>query len=231
MTNTTQPSTVPETIGLIIDGNRRWARAQGLPALEGHRVGYDTVKKFVRWARDAGVKNVFVYAFSTENWKRTPEELDRLFGLLRWVLTSEIAELKKEQAQVIFVGQRERFAPEIQELMTKAEEETKGGTVRLFIGISYGGRAEIVDAIKHVPEEEKAALTEEGFAQYLWTRDMPDPDLIIRTGGEKRLSNFLLWQGAYAELYFSDTLWPAFTEEELKAILADYAAREKRFGV
>lgn len=221
---------IPISVGLIMDGNRRWASEQGLSSFEGHRAGYKKLKEFMSWAREAGIKNVFAYVFSTENWKRSPEEVSKLFELMEWALKHETEEFKGKGIAVSFVGQRERFSASVQESMERVEEETKNGAIKLWAGLSYGGRAEIVDAATRIPEGERKHLTEDQFAECLWTRSMPDPELIIRTGGERRLSNFLLWQAAYAELYFSDTYWPAFSREEFKDILADFSRRDRRKG-
>lgn len=221
---------VPETIGIIMDGNRRWARMHGLPGYEGHRKGYATLKECIGWAQKAGVKNVFLYAFSTENWRRSEEERGKLGVLLEWALTNEIADLKKAGVRIVCVGQTNRFGPRLEKLMRRAEDETREGLFGMYIGLSYGGRAEIVEAIRSLTKEERECLSEESFSEKLWTRGMPDPELIIRTGGEQRLSNFLLWQGAYAELLFTDTLWPDFSEGEFKQMLAAYARVEKRVG-
>jgi undecaprenyl diphosphate synthase len=222
---------IPTSIGLIMDGNRRWARQHSLPSFEGHRAGYEKLKECIVWAREAGVRSVFVYAFSTENWKRSPEEIAKLLELMDWALKHEEALFKKEQVHITFVGQRERLPKTLQESMKRVEETTKDGIIRLFVGLSYGGRAEIVDTAKRIARMENSAdITEADFAAQLWTCGMPDPELIIRTGGERRLSNFLLWQGAYAELYFSDTYWPDFSKEEFIKILNYFSTREQREG-
>ncbi|MBI2054659.1 MAG: di-trans,poly-cis-decaprenylcistransferase [Candidatus Sungbacteria bacterium] len=224
---------VPTCIGIIPDGNRRWARASGLPSLEGHRAGYQKAKEVAEWAFDAGVRHILFYAFSTENWKRTAEEVSYLMDLLKWVLEHEINELDKRGIKLRVIGDVASLPAVIQKLTENAEEKTKSNT-RGTMGIllSYGGRKEVVEAAKRiassgVPAEE---LSEDSFGKSLWTAGIPDPDIIIRAGGEKRLSNFLIWEAAYSELFFSDTLWPAFTKEEFDSILKEYAARERRFG-
>ncbi|OHA00453.1 MAG: di-trans,poly-cis-decaprenylcistransferase [Candidatus Sungbacteria bacterium RIFCSPHIGHO2_02_FULL_49_12] len=224
---------IPKTIGAILDGNRRWAAANGVPKLEGHRAGYHRLKEFARWAYAAGVETVLVYAFSTENWQREESEVSYLMQLLRWVLESEINEFHRDGIRVRFIGDHSRFSKELQQLMTKAEAKTQNNTKgTMCVLVSYGGRAEIVAAAKKIIQEGVAvdALDEDAFAAHLWTAGIRDPDLIIRTGGVSRLSNFLPWQGAYSELFFSETLWPDFTKEEFLAILAEYAKRERRFG-
>lgn len=221
----------PACIGVIMDGNRRWARAHGLPAFLGHTEGYKKFKKFVGWAQERKIKYLIAYAFSTENWRRSDREVSHLFKLLQMMLDTEIASLKKEGIKLRFVGDRGRFPDQLIEKMKKAEEETASGkSIELIIALSYGGRAEIVSAIKTLAPEDQKHLTEERFSQHLFTKGIPDPDLIIRTGGEVRLSNFLLWQSAYSELFFSKTYWPAFTEKEFSKILEDFSSRERRTG-
>lgn len=224
---------IPACIGVIMDGNRRWARKRGLPTLEGHRAGYEKLREIVSWATDAGVGTVIVYAFSTENWNRSPEEVGYLMDLFRTVVTRETEEMRKKNARLTFVGDRSRFSPDMQELMHRAESDTATGTAgSLVVALSYGGRAEIMAAARAlcaegVPPE---GVTEETFAQKLWTAGLPDPDLVIRTGGETRLSNFLPWQSVYSELFFVGMLWPDFSKEEFDRILAEYAGRERRRG-
>lgn len=226
---------IPTCIGVVIDGNRRWAREQNLPPHEGHRQGAETFKEFVRWAHDMGVECVVAYTFSTENWKRSTEEIKHLMNLLRKFLKGNIAESVKEGIRLRIIGQRERFEKDLQELFTEAEEKTKEGTRgTLAFALSYGGRAEILEACARIVQEKKpeevANMTEEEFGKFLWTADIPDPDLIIRTGGEQRLSNFLPWQSTYSEFFFTPTHWPAFTKEEFLSILDDFSHRERRRG-
>ncbi|KKU80272.1 MAG: Isoprenyl transferase [Parcubacteria group bacterium GW2011_GWA1_47_8] len=218
-----------ECVGIIMDGNRRFAKAQGIPVFEGHRAGYEVLKTIARTARDLGVVHLIAYAFSTENWKRSEEEVSYLMKLLRFVLTSEAKELAKENIRVRFIGERARFDTDIKEGMEKMERETSGGQMALTIALSYGGRAEIVDAVRRMGDQAKDA-TEETFSAHLWTAGTPDPSVVIRTGGEQRLSNFLPWQTVYSELSFTKTLWPDFSPEEFKAILAEVGMREKRYG-
>ena len=223
---------IPTTIGVIVDGNRRWARARGLPTLEGHRAGYHKVKELLSWARDAGVKNSIFYVFSTENWKRASEEVVYLMDLLRSVfLENEIAKFRKEGVRIRIVGDRTMLAADLQNLIAKAEDDTKDQTkMILALALSYGGRHEIVSAVNEVLKEDKKEISEDDFSNYLWTTGIPDPDLIIRTGGERRLSNFLPWQSVYSELFFTDTFFPDFSKEEFLHILDDFASRERRFG-
>ena len=221
----------PQCVGIIMDGNRRWAKEQGLPAFAGHKTGYDTLKNVVKWAHKAGVKYVIAYAFSTENWKRTKEEVDYLMDIFRFALKNELAELKKEKISIKIIGEIARLPEDIQEEIKKVEEATKGGEITLALAVSYGERSENVNAIKKIENEGKIdQITEENFGDYLWTKDIPNPDLVIRTSGEQRLSNFLLWQVAYSELFFTKTYWPAFTEEEFLKILEQFSKRERRNG-
>ena len=224
---------IPKAVGVIIDGNRRWAKAKGLPKLEGHRVGINKLKEFVRWSRDAGVGIVYFFTFSTENWNREPFEVSYLMDLFRTVVTREADEIHREGGRVRILGQVERFSPELQKLIHEVEEKTNNNTrVVAAFCLSYGGRPEIVAAAKSLiisgitPDQ----ITEESFASHLWNAGLPDPDLIIRTGGERRLSGFLTWQSVYSELFFTETLWPDFTKEEFLKMLAEYAERERRFG-
>jgi undecaprenyl diphosphate synthase len=217
------------SIGIIMDGNRRWARARGLPTLEGHRRGYEKMKEVLDWVKEAGIRDVIMWGFSTENWKRSPEEVGYLMDLFRRVLTHELPEIKEKGGRLKFPGQRERFADDIQKLMADAEVETKDGGYTLWFALSYGGRAEILMAAERLVKEGKE-ITEENFGNALWTAGMPDPDIIIRTSGEERLSGFLPWQGVYSELFFLPVMWPDFSKEDFQKVLADYAARERRQG-
>lgn len=218
-------------IGFILDGNRRWARERNLPTLEGHRQGFENLKNAARWVRDRNVPHLVVYAFSTENWNRTDGEVAYLMDIFREAVREAHGEFgDKEGLRIRFVGQRDRFAADLQEGMRDAEEKTKSnerGT--LWICLSYGGRAEIVDAAQKAAEA--GDITEESLRANMWSAEMPDPDLIVRTGGAHRLSNFLLWQAAYSELFFLDTFWPDFSEADLDAVLTEYAARTRNFGV
>jgi undecaprenyl diphosphate synthase len=221
---------VPACVGIILDGNRRWAKARGLPKLEGHRTGLlETLRNTIRFIRDRKIKHLAVYMFSTENWNREPAEVAYLMDLFRESIQKEMDALGKEGVRVRFVGQRERFSKDLQELMDKAEKDTeKNDAITLWVCLSYGGRAEIIAAANAAAK--KGTVTEESLAQNLWTAEMPEPDIIVRTGGEKRLSGFLPWQSIYSELFFTDTLWPDFNEKEFDAILAEFASRERRRG-
>ncbi len=223
-------TSAPACVGIILDGNRRWAKEQGLPALEGHRAGMKNFKNAVRFIRESGVSHLIVYAFSTENWNRVPAEVSYLMDLFLESIQKEMRELGREGVRIRFAGQRERFSAGLRQAMDDAEEETRGnGTFTLWVCLSYGGRAEIVAAARAAVAS-GGEITEETLADHLWTAGMPDPDIIIRTSGEKRLSGFLPWQSVYSELFFTDTKWPAFSKEEFNAILAEFAQRERRRG-
>ena len=220
----------PSCIGIIIDGNRRWAKERGLPTFEGHRRGADTIENIARAARDMHIQHMALYVFSTENWRRAEEEVSYLMKLFELLIREHVARLSKESVAVRFVGQRERFSPRMQALMDDAEKKSPHeAALTLWVCLSYGGRAEIVAAANAATATGRA-ITEESLQEHLWTVGMPEPDLIIRTGGEKRLSNFLTWQSVYSELFFVDKYWPDFTEDDLKNILDEYGRREKRLG-
>lgn len=227
-TDTSSASPV-SCVGIIMDGNRRWAKAKGLLKLEGHRAGAETLKSVTRVVRDKGIAHLVVYAFSTENWNRESDEVSYLMNLIREYAQKEMQELGKEGIRVRFVGQRERFSADVRDSMDAIEKETAHNTtITLWLCVSYGGRAEIVAAANAATG--KGPITEESLTQHLWTVGMPDPDIIIRTSGEKRLSGFLTWQSVYSELFFTDTKWPDFNAEEFDSILAEYALRERRRG-
>jgi len=213
-----------------MDGNRRWAKANNLPKLEGHRLGYKKIKELMRWAKDANIQNIIVYAFSTENWNRTKDEVSYLMDLFRFIFKNEIRYLKQEGIRVRYMGEKHRFSPDFQKLMAKTEQETaKAQGPLLGICLSYGGRAEIIQATNQAIAKGKP-IDETSFSKYLWTSGIPDPDIIIRTGGEYRLSGFLTWQNVYSELFFTQTYWPAFTKKEFMDILEEFASRDRRNG-
>jgi len=221
-----------QSVGIIMDGNRRWAKEQGLPSFEGHRLGLEKVKDLVSWVQEAGIKELTLYAFSTENWNRTPLEIDYLMKLFENTFGTEIDNIVEKGARVRFIGQRERLPQSLQKKMQEAEERTKGGEKgTLIIALSYGGRAEIVAGVNALLAEKAENVDESAFRKALWGGEFTDPDLIIRTGGDKRLSNFLTWQSVYSELFFTDTKWPDFEKAEFESILAEYASRERRRGV
>jgi len=224
-------------VAIIMDGNGRWASARRLPKIAGHREGARAVRRTIEAAIHQGVAWLTIYAFSSENWRRPMDEVLDLTGLLRQYLRTEIAELKESGIRLRFIGDRGRFDDGIQGDLRDAERDTKGNTrLNLTIALSYGARAEIVAAARAAAKAvrdgmlDPAKLDEQSFAGFLATAEMPDPDLIIRTSGERRLSNFLLWQAAYAELVFQDVLWPDFGAEHFAAALAEYSRRERRFG-
>ncbi len=220
-----------ECIGIIMDGNRRWAHAHSKPTFEGHRAGYDTLTQSVVWAREAGVPHVVAYAFSTENWLRSEDEVGYLMKLFRFILDNEADKMIAEKVRVRFVGDRARFPEDIQKGMRRIEDATeKSYEVTLHIAMSYGGRAEILSATNALLKEGASSVTEEDFAKKLWSYPMPDPDIIIRTGGEHRLSGFLPWQSVYSELFFVPTLWPDFSRAEFDDIIANFRSRERRHG-
>jgi undecaprenyl diphosphate synthase len=221
----------PTCIGIILDGNRRWAKAKGIPKLEGHRIGLrDTLKNTIRFTAARGIPHLIAYMLSTENWNREESEVGYLMELFRESMQEDMRELAAEGVRIKFVGQRERFSPALQKAMDELEASTAKNTgITFWACLSYGGRAEIVEAAK-VMQKSGEEITEESFAKHLWTAGMPDPDIIIRTGGAERLSNFLPWQSAYSELFFIDTFWPDFSEKHLDRILQEYGERERRMG-
>jgi undecaprenyl diphosphate synthase len=225
---------IPHHLGIIIDGNRRWARERRLPTFEGHRRGLEKLKEVGKWCKEKGVKILTIYAFSTENWNRSKEEVSYLMKLLKRAFSKkEIKWLNKEGIKLQVIGQRERLPESLQQAIREAEVLTKNNQEGILnLAISYGGRAEICQAVQNIFEsnEPPHKITEDFVSKNLWTADLPDLDLIIRTGGEQRISNFLLWRAAYAEFYFSKKYWPAFTEKDLDEALADYAQRQRRFG-
>lgn len=224
---------MPKSIGIIMDGNRRYAAAKGLPAFEGHRAGYEKLKEVLRWSRDAGVPHVIVYAFSTENWKRAKEEVGYLMDLLRFVLRNEMETLRKEKVRLLFAGDLSQLPEDLQaDCANAARDLASGYDVTLTLCISYGGRSEILHAAKALLAEkaDPALLTEEMFSQKLYTAGTPDPDLVLRTSGELRLSGFLPWQSVYSELFFTDTLWPELSREEYLGILEAFGERHRRQG-
>ena len=232
------PNGVPAHVGLIMDGNRRWARARGLPKLLGHKAGVEALRRAIQASADAGIGWLTLFAFSSENWQRSAEEVRDLTGLLRFYLRHEVQQLVKNGIRLRVIGERERFGPETMAAIEAAEAATAAGTrLNLTVALSYGARAEIAAAARAVAREvaegrlAPEAVDEAAIAARLATRDMPEPDLIIRTSGEQRLSNFLLWQAAYAELVFLDVLWPDFSAEHLEQALTEYRRRERRFGL
>ena len=233
-----QPSTpqiVPQHIAIIMDGNRRWAKQRGLPAALGHASGARRVRRVVQACSDRGVKFVTLFAFSTENWQRPASEVSSLMGLLALYLQKEIKSMNAKGVRLKVVGDTSGFDARIQGLMRDAQELTAHNTkITLSIAANYGGRRDIVQAVKSWqaahPGESVETLDETGLGEHLGLTYAPDPDLLIRTGGESRISNFMLWQLAYTELFFTDVLWPSFSEDELDQAIAWYGQRDRRFG-
>ena len=222
---------VPKHIGIIMDGNRRWAKEEKMSMFEGYTAGYEKLKKVIKWTIEAGVKNLIFFVFSTENWSRSKKEVTYLMDLFEKAFVNKLDEVEKENVRMKFIGQKERFSDKLQGMMKKSEEDTKNNTEgTVTLALSYGGRSEILYAVNKAIEQGKTNITEGEFSKLLWVNDIPDPDIIIRTGGEKRLSGFLPWQGVYSELFFVDTHWPAFTKEEFKRIIDEFSKRERRKG-
>jgi len=220
----------PEHLGIIMDGNRRWAREKGLPVFDGHKKGLDALQKIVKHCRKKGIKTLTLFAFSTENWGRSKEEINFLMALMEKALKQDFKKFAKEGIKVKIIGQRERLPKPLQFALKEIEKLSKNNKeMTLNIAFSYGGRAEITSAIQEIIKKKiaPAEITEETISQNLWA---PDLDLLIRTGKEQRISNFLIWQAAYSELYFSDKHWPDFTEKDLDIALADFSQRQRRRG-
>ena len=222
---------VPAHVGIIVDGNRRWAKQQGLSSLEGHREGYANLSRISQAAFKRGVKFLSVYAFSTENWNRPAEEVSYLMKLIRLIFKQDINLFKQQGIRLRWVGSKHGLDTDIIKLIAQAEAETAGGQAgQLVVCFNYGGKLEVVEAVQGLVDEGVRTVTEEQIDNHLYAPDVPPLDLIIRTSGEQRISNFMLWRAAYAELYFTNKLWPAFSEADLDAALAEYDKRERRFG-
>jgi undecaprenyl diphosphate synthase len=222
-----------ENVAIILDGNARWAEQRGLPVAEGHRAGTRAVRRTVEAAIELGVRSLALYAFSTENWTRPADEVEDLMEIFGETIDRELPDLAREGVRTRFIGRRDRAPEGLREKMDRLEAETvENDRLHLWIAFDYGGRAEIVDAVRRLVASgtDPARLDEDIFRSYLYAPEMPDPDLVIRTSGEFRMSNFLLWQAAYAELVFVDTLWPDFGEEHLRSALEEFARRRRRFG-
>lgn len=218
--------TAPRYVAIITDGNGRWAQGRGLPVVEGHRAGADVVKARLRDAAELGIEELTVFSFSTENWSRSEEEVTGLMRMFGERIASETPELDQEGVRMRFVGRRDGVPPELVERMRWAEDKTAGNDgIGLFVAFNYGGRAEIVDAARNF-----SGNSEEEFRRHLYAPEMHDPDLLIRTSGEQRISNYLLWQCAYSELVFRDELWPDFDRAAFESALAEYESRRRRFG-
>ncbi|MDQ7028441.1 MAG: polyprenyl diphosphate synthase [Ardenticatenia bacterium] len=227
------PEKIPRHVAIIMDGNGRWARQRGLPRLAGHRAGTENLRRILEACVEFGIHILTIYAFSTENWQRPPNEVRGLMSILEQVIDREIDELDRQGVQLRHIGRLEGIRQDLQVKIKQAIERTRhNGRLILNVAFNYGGRAEILDACRRImragvdPED----LDEEIFSRYLYTWPLPDPDLIIRTGGEYRLSNFLIWQAAYAEIYSTPIFWPDFNRDALAKALLEYAGRERRFG-
>lgn len=228
---------VPEHVAIILDGNGRWATRRGLPRSMGHAEGCKTLERMVEVASDMGIRYLTVYGFSTENWKRSAEEVSALMNLFRYYMKRIIKIAQRGNVRIRMIGEKSRFAPDIIAGIDEMEASTKDNTGMTFvIAINYGGRDEITRAVRHMMTDAKNGVlapedvTEQTVASYLDTADFPDPDLLIRTSGELRLSNYLIWQCAYTEIYVTDVLWPDFSKEELERAIAAYNKRDRRFG-
>jgi len=238
------PAIIPAHIAIIMDGNGRWAKGKGVPLILGHKEGAAALKRVTHHAGILGVKYLTVYAFSSENWRRPQDWIDDLMGLLRFYLKHEVKELLNNNIRLRVIGDKSQFAPDIQNLIEKSENLTENNTgLTLVIALNYGGRKDILQAcrnfVNHLTDgyktfsslsENMATLNEEEFSSFLYTKDIPDPDLMIRSSGEYRISNFLLWQIAYSELVFSHKLWPDFNEADLDDAIGMYNSRDRRFG-
>lgn len=221
---------VPHHLGIILDGNRRWAQERGLPVLEGHRRGLQRVQETTKWCKNKGIKVLSLFVFSTENWKRPKKEVNFLMALAKNAVVKNLRELAEAGIRVTVIGQRDRLSKSFQRALEEIEQATKNNREMLLnFALSYGGRTEITEAVKNIVRRQVPAeeITEKLISDNLWASDL---DLIIRTGKEQRISNFLIWQSAYSELYFSPKYWPDFSEADLDTALADYTARSRRFG-
>ncbi len=232
------PDRMPRHVAVIMDGNGRWAQARGLERNAGHREGIESVREIIRASRDFGLEILTLYAFSIENWNRPRGEVSELMRLLEEYLETELDEVMEHDARVRTVGRLDRLPPSTRRAVEQAVRKTADNKgMQLVFALSYGGRAELVDAARRLMREAEAGkidpedLDEKGFAAYLYAPDLPDPDLLIRTGAEQRVSNFLLWQIAYAELHLSDRMWPEFRRADFEAALLDFQRRERRFGL
>lgn len=226
-------TTLPRHVGIIMDGNRRWARAHGLPAIEGHRHGYAKLKEAGDWCLDRGIPYLTVYAFSTENWKRPAQEVRALLSLLKFALTKELSIFDRKGLQLRIAGRLQEFSKDLRSVIRRAVAQTRDNSKGvLTIALNYGGQFEIVDAMKRLVKQKVnlATLQPATFRKFLYQPDIPDPELIIRTSGEQRLSGFLTWQSAYSEFFFTKQHWPGFTEKEFDRALREYTQRQRRFG-
>ncbi len=227
------PAKIPRHIAIIMDGNGRWAKARGLPRLAGHRAGTENLRRIITGCVELGIRYLTIYAFSTENWARPTEEVQGLMGILRDVIDRELDELHQEGVQLRHIGRLEQLEPALRKKVLHAVELTRNNQrLTLCVAWNYGGRDEIICAIRRLVEDgvQPSQVDEGLFSRYLFTRGIPDPDLVIRTSGEMRISNFLIWQAAYAEWYVTPLYWPDFSKEELARAVREYGRRERRFG-
>lgn len=224
---------LPCHIAIIMDGNGRWAKKRGLPRTAGHAAGAETFRRIATYCKEIGVRYLTVYAFSTENWKRPPEEVEAIMKLLKKFLTEALRDMEKNRVKVKFLGDLVPLSEELKTLISETEKiSEKYDGVQVNLCVNYGGRDEIIRGVRALLEDREngAAVTEESFSRYLYTDGIPDPDLIIRPSGEYRLSNFLMWQSAYSELYFTDVLWPDFDKNEMNRAICEYQRRDRRYG-
>jgi undecaprenyl diphosphate synthase len=231
------PARLPRHVAIIMDGNRRWARARLLPRVLGHHAGMRAVRNVVGAANEIGLAYLTLYSFSSENWRRDPLEVSDIMGLLRRFIREDLAEMHARNVRLRFIGGRDRVSPDILNMLDEARNLTAGNTgLNLTIAFNYGGQDEIVDAVRSIAREAKEGtlqpedVTRDTISQFLHTAGVPDPDLVIRTSGEQRLSNFLIWQSAYAEFVFTETLWPEFNKQSLTDAIEEFAQRERRYG-
>ncbi|HQR81415.1 MAG: di-trans,poly-cis-decaprenylcistransferase [Thiotrichales bacterium 32-46-8] len=234
MSDTSAP--IPQHIAIIMDGNGRWAKSKGLPRFLGHERGLASVRKVVKRCRERGVQALTLFAFSTENWRRPAEEVSKLMDIFGWALVREVAKLHENNVQLRVIGELHRFSQDIQQKIVEAQAKTaQNDGLVLTIAANYGGRWDMIQAVqawsKANPDCSVMSLDESALTPYLCLSDVPEPDLLIRTGGEQRISNFMLWQLAYAEFYFTDVLWPNFDADQLDVAIADFARRQRRFGM
>lgn len=226
---------LPRHIAIIMDGNGRWAKKRGMPRTAGHAAGAETFRRVATYCKNIGIEYLTVYAFSTENWKRPKEEVDAIMGLLEKYLVEAIGQMERDRVKMKFFGDTTVLSPELQALIARtAEISTHFEGCQVNVCVNYGGRDEMMTAVRRYAEEVRGGrandLDEAGFGAYLYSAGIPDPDLLIRPGGEYRLSNFLLWQSAYTELYFTDTLWPDFSEKDIDKAIAEFQRRDRRYG-
>jgi len=224
---------IPNCLGIIVDGNRRWAKERGLPTLEGHRRGFEKLQDLIDWSSESGIKNIVAYVFSSENWNRAPEEVSYLMDIFRNQVRHVSEKFSNKNYRLKVVGLISKLAPDIQDLVNQAVEKTKNNTgLTVTLALSYGGRDEIIDAVNKILQDENRPdkVTLENFNNYLWSAELPDIDMIIRTGGEHRLSNFMTWKSVYSELFFPEVKFPNLTKENFLQLLEEFSQRQRRFG-